>query len=192
MPRLGALLDACVLVPINLADTLLSLAESGLFHPVWSDSIVQETSDALKRIYPDKDPTKFETRLKTMGHAFPEASIAGWEPLEIVLKEIWPDPKDAHVVAAAVKAKADFIVTFNLKDFPKVLMENLGLQAISPDDFLIDLYGMDKTSVLASLKTQAQRTKKPRYSTQQILFSLSPVVPNFAGLVAETEDGILD
>ena len=30
-----------------------------------------------------------------------------------------PDPNDRHVLAAAIKAKAEVIVTSNLKDFPQ-------------------------------------------------------------------------
>lgn len=39
MARFSVLLDACVLVPITLADTLLHQAEAGLFRPLWSSRI---------------------------------------------------------------------------------------------------------------------------------------------------------
>ncbi len=42
MPRYTAVLDACVLVPIALADTLLRVAEKGLYRPLWSDRILGE------------------------------------------------------------------------------------------------------------------------------------------------------
>ena len=40
MPRYTAVLDACVLVPIALADTPLRVAEKGLYRPLWSDRIL--------------------------------------------------------------------------------------------------------------------------------------------------------
>ena len=46
MPRYTAVLDACVLVPIALADTLLRVAEKGLYRPLWSGRILAE--DALR------------------------------------------------------------------------------------------------------------------------------------------------
>jgi putative PIN family toxin of toxin-antitoxin system len=44
------------------------------------------------------------------------------------------DPSDEMVLEVAVEASCDFIITHNLKDFRGV--ERLGLQAISPGDFL--------------------------------------------------------
>jgi hypothetical protein len=52
------------------------------------------------------------------------------------------DPKDRHVVAAAVMANASVIVTSNLKDF---LLEDLapwGIEAQSPDIFLTYLFDL--------------------------------------------------
>lgn len=44
-----ALLDACVLVPMSLCDTLLRLAEyPALYRPIWSGPILQEVGDALE------------------------------------------------------------------------------------------------------------------------------------------------
>jgi hypothetical protein len=40
MPRYTAVLDACVLVSITFADTLLRVAEKGLYRPLWSDRML--------------------------------------------------------------------------------------------------------------------------------------------------------
>lgn len=54
---------------------------------------------------------------KTMDKAFPDANVINYTKL---LKNIsLPDPDDRHVLAAAIKAKARIIVTFNVKDFPQ-------------------------------------------------------------------------
>ena len=45
MPQYAAVLDACVLVPIALGDTLLRVAEKGLYRPLWSDRIPGRSSD---------------------------------------------------------------------------------------------------------------------------------------------------
>lgn len=42
MARCTVVLDACVLVPIALADTLLRIAEHGLYRPLWSERILED------------------------------------------------------------------------------------------------------------------------------------------------------
>ena len=50
-----------------------------------------------------------------------------WRPL---LK----DPYDDHILEVAVAASADFIVTFNTKDFTNV--NQFGIKVVTPDEFL--------------------------------------------------------
>ena len=45
--------DACVLVPIALADTLLRLAEADLYRPLWSERIIDEMVSAIEEIHPE-------------------------------------------------------------------------------------------------------------------------------------------
>ena len=50
-----------------------------------------------------------------------------------------PDLNDCHVLAAAIQSRADFIVTFNLKDFPTSVLANYGVEAIHPDEMLMTI-----------------------------------------------------
>lgn len=49
-----------------------------------------------------------------------------------------PDPDDRHVVAAAIRAGAQTIVTFNLRDFPSGVLSRYDIEAKHPDDFVLD------------------------------------------------------
>jgi hypothetical protein len=96
MPRYLAVLDACVLVPIALADTLLRVAEQGLYRPLWSDRILAEAQMAIEEIHPGIEVGK---RFASMRETFGDALVTGWEQLEPGIR--LPDENDRHVVAAA-------------------------------------------------------------------------------------------
>src|SRR5271170_8005681 len=108
----AAVLDACVLVPMPLCDTLLRLAEEpALYRPVWSERILLELGTALEKKLNRTRPQR-ERRLHAMRVAFPEAEV--FVPLYLVKSvSCIPDPNDQHVVAAAISGAADVIVTFN-------------------------------------------------------------------------------
>ncbi len=72
-------LDACVLFPNILRDTLLTLAERELFHPLWSEAILDEVRRnviAKRKV----DPAAFDRALALMDAAFDDALVANWRP----------------------------------------------------------------------------------------------------------------
>lgn len=70
-----------------------------------------------------------------MRTAFPDARVTGYESL---IPAMTNHPKDRHVLAAAARADAAVIVTANLKDFPAAALEPYQIDAVHPDDFLLD------------------------------------------------------
>jgi hypothetical protein len=58
-----------------------------------------------------------------------------------------PDPDDRHVLAAAITAGVDVIVTFNGKHFPAADLQEWNVTATSPDEFLLKLLHRDAVSV---------------------------------------------
>lgn len=80
MTRPVAVLDACVLVPIRLATTLLWLAEAGLFQPLWSERLLDEVERNLPGV--GIDPDRAARRVGMMRDAFgDEAMIDGFDDL---------------------------------------------------------------------------------------------------------------
>ena len=71
-----------------------------------------------------------------MEREFPEAQVVGYEH---IIDDMPNDPKDRHVVAAAVKAGAQVITTANLKDFAALPD---GVEAQSPDEVLCKLFAL--------------------------------------------------
>lgn len=175
----GVVLDACVLVPVSLCDTLLRLAEHGLYRPFWSDKILSEAQYTLEVVHREIDPRKFESRLRDMNTAFPEALVVGWESLAPALK--LPDPGDRHVLAAAIRCQAEAIVTANLRDFPSEALKPLGLRAVHPDDFLLEQLDLDPGAVGQAIREQADALQNPPAFAHDVLFSLERAgAPRFA------------
>jgi hypothetical protein len=121
----AALLDTCVLWPSLQRDVLLSFAIEGIYRPVWSSAILEELEYHEEKklvqrdgVAPDVARSRAVRLIATMRSAFVDAETAGWEPLDGTFG--LPDADDEHVVAAAVIAGADVIVTQNLKDFPEL------------------------------------------------------------------------
>lgn len=166
-------LDANVLYPLHLRNTLLGAAHKELFRPHWSKQILDETTRNLIQQGLMKDH-QAETLTQRMSAIFPEALVEGYELLVSAMPN---DPKDRHVAAVAVKIGAEVIVTSNLKDF-EPLPE--GVEAQSPDMFLLGLLDLSPGPLISVLEGQARGYRKPPMTSERLLQSLARVVPDFA------------
>ena len=165
-----ALLDANVLVPVSLTDTILRAAERELFLPRWSADVLDEARRALRRIRPDVPATRLRARFQAMNDRFPEACVTGHEGL---LKSITlPDPNDRHVVAAAVVGRADVIVTRDLKHFPDDSLAPWALEAVDPDTFLRDMLDLFPDAMIRVIVDQAADLRCPPQGVNDVLTSL--------------------
>lgn len=174
-------LDANVLFPFSLRDTLLRAADEGLFQVYWSDQIVDEVRRNL--IASSTVTVEQAQRLiDAMAGAFPEANVTGYEPLIASMRN---HEKDRHVVAAAVKAGAQVIVTCNMKDFCE-LPE--GVEAQAPDEFLCNLFDLAPETISDVLIKQAAALRKPPRSFDDLLRGLAKVVPDFVEAVRARGD----
>lgn len=108
----SALLDANVLVPNALRDTLLRVAEADLYRPLWSQDILAETRRTILRLCPDINSGRLDAMFAGMNEVFSDALVTGYEPL---IEGMTNDKGDRHVLAAAVIGRADVIVTNNVK-----------------------------------------------------------------------------
>jgi len=84
-----------------------------------------------------------------------------------------PDENDRHVVAAAIHAKADEIVTYNLKDFPGAEMRKYNLAAIHPDEFINYQFDLrQEAEVVVAAQQCRARLRKPPVSAEDYLNKL--------------------
>jgi predicted nucleic acid-binding protein len=179
MARYTVVLDACVLVPIALADTLLRVAERDLYRPLWSERILDEAADAILDIHSSLDPQSVSRRFTAMRETFEDACVEGWESVDLNL--VLPDPDDRHVVAAAVRGKADAIVTANLRDYPPDDLKPFDLEVIHPDDFLLDQLDLAPRIVIEVIQEQAAHARRPPLDPIDLLVRLARCgAPGFA------------
>jgi predicted nucleic acid-binding protein len=161
-------LDACVLYPNILCDTLLRLAEAGLYVPRWSATILDEVRRNLEERIP---PYRVERRLRQMTMTFPNAEIIEYEEL---VESMTNAPDDRHVLAAAVAGDVSMIVTDNLKDFPERALRQFGVVAIASEHFLVDLYDRNRDQVRIVLERQAASYRNPPTTFGELLAQLEP------------------
>jgi len=112
---ISAVLDACVLYSASLRDFFLWLAHFNQFRPHWSEEIHREWMRSLHANRSEMLWERLEYTRRQMDSEFPNSLVRGYESLMPTLQ--LPDPNDTHVLAVAIQAKAQYIVTFNLNDF---------------------------------------------------------------------------
>jgi predicted nucleic acid-binding protein len=159
--------DASVLYPSTLRDLMIRIAQSGLAQAKWTEQILDETFTALRRARPDLDPAKLDRTRSLMATAVRDWKVTGYEPLIDAVK--LPDPDDRHVLAAAIRARAQVIVTSNLRDFPGEELHQWDIEPKSPDEFIRDQIGLDRAAVYAAVQQIADSWRNPPGSPDDVL-----------------------
>ncbi len=159
MARFTALYDACVLYPAPLRDLLMHLAMTDLFRARWTDQIHDEWIRGVLANRPDLKREQLERTRQLMDAHILDCLVTGYENLIDGLA--LPDPNDRHVLAAAIRVGADVIVTYNLDDFPKRVLDTFGIEAQHPDIFVVRLLDLDGPAVYAAARRQRQSLKNP-------------------------------
>ncbi len=166
----AVILDACVLYPAPLRDVLLELSVEGIYRARWTERIHKEWMSNLRKVRPDLKPENLQRTRLLMDQAVPGCLVTGYEILIDGLR--LPDPDDRHVLAAALVAGAEVIVTFNGKDFPGKTLVPYGIEARHPDEFLMSLLAMARDPVCQAIKRLRARLKKPPMTVEEYLACL--------------------
>ncbi len=167
MAGIVAVYDANVLYPAPLRDMLMWLAMTPLFSARWSERIHEEWIRNVLADRPDLTLTQLERTRDMMNRAVPGCLVTGYEA--VIPSLALPDEDDRHVLAAAIRAGAGLIVTFNLKDFPAEVLRAHGVEAIHPDDFILRLIAVDADAVCGAVRRQRAMLKSPPKSVEEFL-----------------------
>lgn len=164
------LYDACVLYPAPLRDLLVRLANTGIVRARWSEAILDECFRNILKQRPELKASALQRTRELMRLAVPDCMVEGFEPLIEGLQ--LPDQDDRHVLAAAIQAAAQTIVTFNLRDFPDEQLARYGIEAQHPDDFMLDTIDLAPGFVIKVVSEQAAALRNPPRTVHELLDTL--------------------
>lgn len=159
--------DACVLYPASMRDLLIRLGQTGLYRARWTQRIIDEALRSLANDRRDLDPARLARTGELINTSIPDCLVTGYEPFVDSLR--LPDMDDRHVLAAAIRAGAQVIVTSNLKDFPREALDPFGIDVQAPDSFVLHLIDLDPDAVADVLVAQAADLKRPPMTVWALL-----------------------
>jgi hypothetical protein len=198
IPR--AVIDADVLYRRHPRNLLVWHALAGLFELHWSARILDETRRHLiERNLAKLGKPRAEAVDRTLGRVtdaleearagslVPETEIAAHEP------HMSNDPKDRHVLAAAVAIGATVVITTNVRDFA---VDTIDFDVVprTPDDFLTSL--LDATTADAATAALREHASFHGWSVPELLTLLKAttpdrqaIAPNYAKRIAALKGG---
>jgi predicted nucleic acid-binding protein len=106
---LTAVLDANILYPAPLRDLFIRLAQAGLMRAKWTHAIHDEWMRNVLKDNPHLSAERLARTRTLMDEAIRDCLVTGHE--ELIASLSLPDPDDCHVLAAAIHAGAEVIVT---------------------------------------------------------------------------------
>jgi hypothetical protein len=193
-------LDANVLVDAQVRDLFLSLADAGHVELRWSATVLDELHHTLinRRGLPADKVTRLCDAIRD---TFAEMEVLGFPLLPTL------DPKDRHVLGAAVHSECDLLVTHNRSDFPSdEQCAQWDLQVTSPDEafaVILDIIGI-ATLTDTFERVTAQLRRPPRSVADQLgrLERVAPMtaigigsrlgIGDYAELLADAEAAVRD
>jgi hypothetical protein len=177
--RKRVLLTARVLHPAALRDILFRLGDVGMIVPYWTPAILTELRRTILAEHPDLSRGELDRLIHLMRDMFPDADVLEYEP-ELAHLPNWLDGRD--VLAAAMAARVDAIVTPDRRRFAPELYGYNGIAVLTPDMLLCQCLGEDFELVAQLLDEEGVHEN---ISFIEVLVALYPQVPQFAESVVK-------
>jgi hypothetical protein len=162
-----AFLDASVLYPVSLRHLLMRLTLARLYQARWSATVHEEWIRAVLRDNPAIPVARLHDLRDAMDERAQDAVVTGYEAL--IGSLTLPDPDDRHVLGAAIVARADVIVTRNLRDFPDDALAPYNIEAQHPDRFIRRLLDFAPDGVVEAVRRQQTSLLNPPVPMAELL-----------------------
>jgi len=189
MANFTVIYDANILYPAPLRSILMYLGITGMFRACWTMDIHEEWIRNLLRKRKDLSRQKLETQRNLMIQVIPDSLVTGYESITPTIE--LPDPDDRHVLAAAIRANAEVIVTNNLKDFPDNILEKYNCHAEHPDEFITNRLDLDHAKTLTTFKDDRNHYLNPAYSVDEYLSILKKQGLSTVVSILEESSGLI-
>jgi predicted nucleic acid-binding protein len=165
-----AFFDSNVFFGARLRSIIMTLAQTNAFRARWSEDVHREWMQAVIKRRPELTLHDLESTRRQIDAAVLDCLVTGYEGLTTSLN--LPDPKDCHVLAAAIVAKSSAIVTFNLKHFPDEALRPYGIHAVHPDKFLLDIDGLTNEALFRAVEADRKHYANPPLALDDYLNDL--------------------
>lgn len=185
--RYTAVLDASVLFPNMKRDLLLRFFETDLYRARWTEQIQQEWLTNAIAKYADKEIQLRRTDVLMREH-FEDAWVDGYE--QFIDTVVLPDRDDRHVVAAAIRTNAQYIVTDNLKHFPEDTLGELDIERGSADKFLASTFEHYELEALSIIREHRANLKSEPTAPEYLMNLISKGLPLLSARLKPHRDAI--
>lgn len=162
------LADANILFSRTLRDYFLYAADQGAIEIRWSRPILHEMSRNLRT---KMDMTLVDTaRLEDLMNGYIEYALTdiGADDLAAV-QYVEMDPNDRHVLAAAISADADILLTENGRHFPRGWMSDRGIDLLDSGELLTRLAEAFPDKICAAHENTVGRSPKSEFEVLSTL-----------------------
>ena len=146
---------------------MMWLAVHDLIRAKWTEQIHDEWIRSVLANRPDLSRDQLERTRRLMNEHAGDCLVNGYESR---IEELsLPDPDDRHVLAAAIEAEADAVVTWNVSDFPEATLAEFSLETLTPDKLVSGLISVHQTDVLAAMAEHRGSLNSPPRSVDEYL-----------------------
>ncbi|MFT4189342.1 MAG: PIN domain-containing protein [Aeromicrobium sp.] len=166
------LADANILISRTLRDYFVYAASVGAIQIHWSDSILDETARNLIAKY------GFSTQdaavlVALLGQFLPHALVETAERDLATAEKVAMSPNDRHVLAAALSAQADLLLTDNIRHFPRGWMAEHGIELVDSATLLARIAREQPDRLRTAHRLTVDRSPK---SEEEILTTLERAI----------------
>ena len=181
--------DANILYSRTLRDYFLYAADQGAIEVHWSQQILDEMSRNL-RLKLGLSETD-SARLEHLMNDYIRYALVDVEPEDLAaVDDVSMNADDRHVLAAALSADADILLTENVRHFPREWMSEHGIELLTAGELLVRLAGQVPDKMQAAHELTV--TYSPKSATD-VLATLEAIVGDHAAdairkLIAHTDE----